>query len=416
MAIDANGNSHKAAGRPDGGQFDHKAGQGSDDDLDFEAADARLSQAMPDMDAVSRRRLIGAVTGGGDPFAENGLEGLPDGAKAMARIMAARGGDGIYRDLAKYNEAMGWADREDRPKTGTGTAGAKATSAPSMFVGVTLTSETFKGLVSGGMRDFHGADLHGLDLSDYDLKGLNLDGVNLTDARLDKADLTGTSLKDAVLDGASMRKVKTEGAVFDGASMRRVDLTGSSFGDKDGEGAGVSFKHADMEGANLSALFYPNADMTGASLRNSTCDDEYGVYFVPDRIKGLDLRNARWNGGHLCLDSGADFSGGHFTNMSCFVSGDVVSNADLRDSFVADTVCEGCDMRGARVSEQVRLTDCDLRNATLVDFLGANDLRGCRFEGARYGDDVKGVRGVRTDVDPEGKEPFDPESLGIRSR
>ena len=33
MAIDAKGNSHKAAGRPDGGQFDHKAGQGSDDDL-----------------------------------------------------------------------------------------------------------------------------------------------------------------------------------------------------------------------------------------------------------------------------------------------------------------------------------------------------------------------------------------------
>lgn len=51
MAQDRNGNDHKAAGRPDGGQFDKKAGQGSDDDLDFEAADTRLSAAMPDMDA-----------------------------------------------------------------------------------------------------------------------------------------------------------------------------------------------------------------------------------------------------------------------------------------------------------------------------------------------------------------------------
>ena len=38
MAVDARGNSHKAAGRPDGGQFDHKAGQGSDDDLEVQAA------------------------------------------------------------------------------------------------------------------------------------------------------------------------------------------------------------------------------------------------------------------------------------------------------------------------------------------------------------------------------------------
>lgn len=31
---DGKGNNHKAAGRPDGGRFDRKAGQGSDDDLE----------------------------------------------------------------------------------------------------------------------------------------------------------------------------------------------------------------------------------------------------------------------------------------------------------------------------------------------------------------------------------------------
>lgn len=45
MTVDARGNSHKAAGRPDGGRFDRKAGQGSDDDLDFDEADARLAAA-----------------------------------------------------------------------------------------------------------------------------------------------------------------------------------------------------------------------------------------------------------------------------------------------------------------------------------------------------------------------------------
>ena len=34
MARDGNGRDHKAAGRPDGGQYEEKAGQGSDDDLE----------------------------------------------------------------------------------------------------------------------------------------------------------------------------------------------------------------------------------------------------------------------------------------------------------------------------------------------------------------------------------------------
>lgn len=38
MAMDGKGNNHKAAGRPDGGQFDKKAGQGTDDDLEEAAA------------------------------------------------------------------------------------------------------------------------------------------------------------------------------------------------------------------------------------------------------------------------------------------------------------------------------------------------------------------------------------------
>lgn len=39
--MDPKGNNHKAAGRPDGGRFNRKAGQSSDDDLDLKAVYTR---------------------------------------------------------------------------------------------------------------------------------------------------------------------------------------------------------------------------------------------------------------------------------------------------------------------------------------------------------------------------------------
>ena len=54
MAQDRNGNNHKAAGRPDGGQFDKKAGQGSDDDLEFGGYVAGLDAAA-DRTAIKER-------------------------------------------------------------------------------------------------------------------------------------------------------------------------------------------------------------------------------------------------------------------------------------------------------------------------------------------------------------------------
>ena len=62
MAQDRNGNNHKAAGRSDGGQFDRKAGQGSDDDLDLDmlTSSPRLkpgdSLRRPDSERTSDRR------------------------------------------------------------------------------------------------------------------------------------------------------------------------------------------------------------------------------------------------------------------------------------------------------------------------------------------------------------------------
>ena len=58
MAQDRNGNNHKAAGRPDGGQFDRKAGQGSDDDLDM--APAFDPKHLTDDDILALRHAKGA--------------------------------------------------------------------------------------------------------------------------------------------------------------------------------------------------------------------------------------------------------------------------------------------------------------------------------------------------------------------
>ena len=55
---DGKGNNHKAAGRPDGGQFDRKAGQGSDDDLDM--VPAFDPKHLTDDDILALRHAKGA--------------------------------------------------------------------------------------------------------------------------------------------------------------------------------------------------------------------------------------------------------------------------------------------------------------------------------------------------------------------
>lgn len=52
MTVDANGNNHKAAGRPDGGRFDKKPGWDSDDDLTMVVSDydARVADEIARLD------------------------------------------------------------------------------------------------------------------------------------------------------------------------------------------------------------------------------------------------------------------------------------------------------------------------------------------------------------------------------
>ena len=98
MVMDAKGNSHKAAGRPDGGQFDAKAGQGSDDDLDFDAIDSRVADVMPDLTEDERRRAILAILGREEAepetmVDEDGVKRPPTPPSSPAVSPSAPGGD-----------------------------------------------------------------------------------------------------------------------------------------------------------------------------------------------------------------------------------------------------------------------------------------------------------------------------------
>ena len=72
MATDAKGNNHKAAGRPDGGQFDRKTGQGSDDDLDVGAVPVDLDEE----DSIAVARYLDSLDPGVRFFMSDGAGAL----------------------------------------------------------------------------------------------------------------------------------------------------------------------------------------------------------------------------------------------------------------------------------------------------------------------------------------------------
>lgn len=110
-----------------------------------------------------------------------------------------------------------------------------------------------KALLDVGVNAFYGADLSGLDLSQFDLSSARLQRANLEGARLVGANLIGADLQGAVLVEANLR----------GADLRVANLRG-----------------ADLRMANLQMARLENADLTGAmgltmeQLEGACGDDE----------------------------------------------------------------------------------------------------------------------------------------------
>ena len=68
-----------------------------------------------------------------------------------------------------------------------------------------MTKDDFIGQLVNGVKDFSGADLHGLDFSHLYLEGLNFKGANLSGCDLQFTDLISCNFENANLSNAKMR-------------------------------------------------------------------------------------------------------------------------------------------------------------------------------------------------------------------
>ena len=133
MTMDSRGNSHKAAGRPDGGQFDRKTGQGTDDDLTAESGADVLSRAVGE---IPEDMLDPDRSGELESYLQKGLGDLHAGGDdaGIAALYA-----GLYQrrgaDSAEFGDAV---------RTALDDAGG---------VGFDDPEEALAGVMRAGMRE-----------------------------------------------------------------------------------------------------------------------------------------------------------------------------------------------------------------------------------------------------------------------
>lgn len=131
-----------------------------------------------------------------------------------------------------------------------------------------LRSEGAEGEELGGVLDFRGADLSGMQLERNFLWGSNFSGVVLDGADLYKAELVGAVLDDASFRGTRLHRTEmgeceARRAVFRGANLLRVKATDAVLVDADFRGAwagGAAFWSSDLSGADLRGVRFGSGD------------------------------------------------------------------------------------------------------------------------------------------------------------
>ena len=140
----------------------------------------------------------------------------------------------------------------------------------------TTRGTSLRGMYLGGRipKDFHGANLRGMDMT----------GADVTGRDLSDADLTGAILADVKFDERTRWPVgfdpERQGAVrvptdWKGVPFDGQDLSGRDFTDADLRGVsfagavlgGVNFTRAILRGANLAGADLTGADLTDAELQ-----------------------------------------------------------------------------------------------------------------------------------------------------
>lgn len=259
------------------------------------------------------------------------------------------------------------------------------------------------GVPSGGVDDFRGASLVGVDLAGASLGRLIFDRADLSGARLADADLSGSRFDGARLVGADLSRVSARdlsardadfsGVRAGGADLRGVDAERGRWVGADL--AGVDGREARFVGANLSDARCGGSDLRGAGLHGARLG---GADLSGSDLRGADLRRADLTGAEL---AGARLQGAVADRRTRWPEGFAVPpevcmlapGAALDGLVLSGAGWSGLDLRGARLagarwshvsSDLADLAGADLRGAVLVGGrfeLGA--FADARFEGAR---------------------------------
>ena len=137
------------------------------------------------------------------------------------------------------------------------------------------------------------------------------------------------------ISAAAKRSTDLRGFVAPGTSWRHAPLDGYDLSD------------ADLSGSDLKFASFAGSTMIGTNLRGSylTISDMIGVNADRCRLDGAWMRHSRLNGASF---RGASLRGANLKNVHAF--GTDFRDADLTDATLAIAILFGADFRGANLS------------------------------------------------------------------
>ena len=138
-----------------------------------------------------------------------------------------------------------------------------------------LRSEIVQKLYEEGEKNFSGAKLKGINLSEADFSN-----ADFSNADLEGANLSGATLIGANLSGAQLEKANLSGANLSGAQLEKANLSGANL-------SGAQLEKANLQGANLSYAL-----LAGTNFNKATLDEAILNYAI---LTCANLSNATLN-------------------------------------------------------------------------------------------------------------------------
>jgi uncharacterized protein YjbI with pentapeptide repeats len=196
-----------------------------------------------------------------------------------------------------------------------------------------LANASFRG-VSAAEISFQRADLRKADFTGADLRKALFQGADLTLAILANALLGGSNVTEGILIGTNLTN-----AVIGASDFGKADFTGVNLQGANLQGASlleVSFKAANVAGANFTGADMGKTDFTGANLRGAILR---GAKLLEATFKDADLTGADL--------TGADLSKANFTGA---ILGSGSGRAILTGTVQVDTIGLGVDPGGPTIT------------------------------------------------------------------